>query len=230
MPRLAGRPLEDAVEDIGYAETREYVKRIFAYTMIYEWRLGREPTPVTLHLQGSDPDGQTLTFTATGLPAGLTMSSAGHISGTPTTQIAPKTTYNFRPAARDPEGRTLRFSIVNKPSWAAFSSNSGALTGYPMSAALYSNIVIRVSDDGHGMGREDALLALRSELELFANLRPVKTLPETAAGHIGDRAFGETLIPQLQDAGARAAAAEFWSPGHLDDTRDQFFSPAVDGC
>jgi hypothetical protein len=68
------------------------------------------------------------------------------ISGTPTTQIAPKTTYNFRPTARDPEGRTLKFSIVNKPSWAAFSVNSGALTGYPMSAALYSNIVIRVTD------------------------------------------------------------------------------------
>jgi hypothetical protein len=71
------------------------------------------------------------------------------ISGTPTTQIAPKTTYNFRPTARDPEGRTLQFSIVNKPSWASFSASSGALTGYPMSAALYSNIVIRVSDGVH---------------------------------------------------------------------------------
>ena len=68
------------------------------------------------------------------------------ISGTPTTQIAPKTTYSFRPTARDPEGKTLKFSIINKPSWAAFSVNSGALTGYPMSAATYSNIVIRVSD------------------------------------------------------------------------------------
>jgi PKD repeat protein len=40
---------------------------------------------VTLHLQGSDPDGQALTYTATGLPAGLSISSAGHISGAPTT-------------------------------------------------------------------------------------------------------------------------------------------------
>jgi hypothetical protein len=68
------------------------------------------------------------------------------ISGTPTTQIAPRTTYNFRPAARDPEGATLRFTIVNKPSWASFSPNSGALMGYPIAPALYSNIVIRVSD------------------------------------------------------------------------------------
>jgi len=68
------------------------------------------------------------------------------ISGTPTTQIAPKTTYSFRPTARDPEGSTLKFSIINKPSWAAFSVNSGSLTGYPMTAATYGNIIIRVSD------------------------------------------------------------------------------------
>jgi hypothetical protein len=68
------------------------------------------------------------------------------ISGTPTTRITAKTTYNFRPAASDPEGRTLTFSIANKPSWAAFSTNSGALMGYPQSPATYSNIVIRVSD------------------------------------------------------------------------------------
>ncbi len=53
------------------------------------------------------------------------------ISGTPTTRITAKTTYNFRPVASDPEGRTLTFSIANKPGWAAFSTNSGALMGYP---------------------------------------------------------------------------------------------------
>lgn len=68
------------------------------------------------------------------------------ISGTPTTTIKAKTTYNFRPVASDPEGATLRFSIVNKPSWASFSTNSGALMGYPQTPNTYSNIVIRVSD------------------------------------------------------------------------------------
>lgn len=68
------------------------------------------------------------------------------ISGTPTTQLAVNTTYNFRPTARDPEGRTLKFSIVNKPSWAAFSVNSGALMGYPKSGGTWGNIIIRVSD------------------------------------------------------------------------------------
>jgi hypothetical protein len=68
------------------------------------------------------------------------------ISGTPTTQLAPNTTYNFRPTARDPEGRTLKFSIVNKPAWAAFSVNNGALMGYPKSAGTWGNVTIRVSD------------------------------------------------------------------------------------
>ena len=40
----------------------------------------------SLQLQGSDPDGQPVSYTATGLPAGLSlMSSTGYISGTPTT-------------------------------------------------------------------------------------------------------------------------------------------------
>jgi serine protease len=43
-------------------------------------------TAVSLQLTGSDSaSGQTLTYTATGLPAGLSISSSGQISGTPTT-------------------------------------------------------------------------------------------------------------------------------------------------
>ena len=42
--------------------------------------------PVTLQLQGSDPDSQPLTYSATGLPPGLSlMASTGFISGTGTT-------------------------------------------------------------------------------------------------------------------------------------------------
>jgi hypothetical protein len=42
--------------------------------------------PTNLQLQGSDPDGQAVSYSATGLPAGLTLQgSTGFISGTPTT-------------------------------------------------------------------------------------------------------------------------------------------------
>jgi len=71
------------------------------------------------------------------------------ISGSPATSLYTYTTYEFRPTAQDPEGRKLKFSIVNRPSWAAFSPNSGRLTGYPQSPGSWSNIQIRVTDGVH---------------------------------------------------------------------------------
>lgn len=68
------------------------------------------------------------------------------ISGTPATSVNINTTYNFLPSARDPEGGTLRFSVVNRPLWAAFSPGSGKLWGYPKSTGYWGNIQIRVSD------------------------------------------------------------------------------------
>ncbi|MCX5208332.1 RICIN domain-containing protein [Kitasatospora sp. NBC_00240] len=42
-------------------------------------------TAVSLQISGNDSNGKTLTYSATGLPAGLSISSSGLISGTPTT-------------------------------------------------------------------------------------------------------------------------------------------------
>jgi hypothetical protein len=75
-----------------------------------------------------------------------TANQAPTISGSPATSVYTNTTYTFTPSARDPEGRTLTFSIANRPSWASFSSGSGRLLGYPKSAGTWSNIQIRVSD------------------------------------------------------------------------------------
>jgi PKD repeat protein len=48
-------------------------------------RVGTLAQAISLQLQGSDPDGQPLTYSVTGLPAGLTlMASTGYIAGTPT--------------------------------------------------------------------------------------------------------------------------------------------------
>lgn len=68
------------------------------------------------------------------------------ISGTPPAVIKVRTSYFFQPTARDPEGKALKFSVVNKPGWMAVSPNSGKLMGYPKSAAVYNNIILRVSD------------------------------------------------------------------------------------
>ncbi|WP_156885913.1 tandem-95 repeat protein [Rheinheimera baltica] len=76
------------------------------------------------------------------------VNSAPVISGMPATTVAQDTAYSFMPTATDPEDDTLTFSITNKPSWAAFDTTTGALTGTPVAADVgtTSGIVISVSD------------------------------------------------------------------------------------
>ena len=70
------------------------------------------------------------------------------ISGTPSGHATVGATYAFVPAASDPEGASLSFSILNKPPWASFSASTGRLSGTPTAAAegVHVDIVIRVSD------------------------------------------------------------------------------------
>ncbi len=71
------------------------------------------------------------------------------IGGTPATTATQDIAYSFVPVAADVDvGTTLLFSISNKPSWANFSTTTGALTGTPANGDVgsYSGIVISVSD------------------------------------------------------------------------------------
>jgi len=79
---------------------------------------------------------------------GSTSNRAPTISGTPAASVAVGTAYSFRPTVSDADGDTLTYSIVNRPSWASFSTSTGVLSGTPTAAQVgsYSNIVITVSD------------------------------------------------------------------------------------
>lgn len=68
------------------------------------------------------------------------------ISGTPLTAVLKGTAYSFQPAAAHAD--PLTFSIVNRPSWAHFDSNTGRLSGTPTAGDVgtYGNITISVSD------------------------------------------------------------------------------------
>jgi hypothetical protein len=70
------------------------------------------------------------------------------ISGTPATTAQAGTAYSFTPTAHDASGKTLSFSVQNKPSWAAFSIATGQLSGTPGSSNVgtYANIIITVSN------------------------------------------------------------------------------------
>jgi Putative Ig domain len=91
---------------------------------------------------GSDASTQT---TSSGPPP---PPAAPTISGTPATQVTAGHAYSFTPTASGPSGTTLSFSVQNLPSWAAFSTSAGTLSGTPSSSNVgtFSNIVITVSD------------------------------------------------------------------------------------
>jgi hypothetical protein len=87
-------------------------------------------------------------FSITVSASGGTTNQPPTISGTPPTSVRTGVAYSFTPTARDPEGKTLTFSIANKPAWAAFSTTTGRLSGTPSSTqtGTFSSIRISVSD------------------------------------------------------------------------------------
>lgn len=103
------------------------------------------------------------------------------ISGTPSGTVAAGSPYSFTPTASDPDGDALTFSIANKPSWAAFNSATGTLSGTPPAAGTYNYIVISVSD-GHG---GDASLPTFSISVTAVNHSPVISGTPTASGTAG---------------------------------------------
>lgn len=81
-------------------------------------------------------------------PATPPPNSAPSISGAPITSAKVNVAYSFQPAASDPDGDKLAFSIVNKPAWASFDANSGRLGGTPSSSStgVFADIRISVTD------------------------------------------------------------------------------------
>ena len=74
---------------------------------------GTVGTAVSLQISASDSAaGQTLTFTATGLPAGLTISSSGLISGTPTTAGTSSVTVTARDGTGASGSATFSWTIT----------------------------------------------------------------------------------------------------------------------
>ena len=107
------------------------------------------------------------------------------LSGSPTTSIVAAHYYAFQPAANDPSGAKLSYSITNKPSWATFDATTGRLYGTPLpqyNVGTSANIVISAST-----GTVHASLAPFSiTVKALANSPPaVSGTPATAviSGH-----------------------------------------------
>ena len=101
------------------------------------------------------------------------------ITGTPSQIAVQDTLYSFTPAANDPDGDTLSFSITNKPDWASFDSQTGELSGTPSTADLgsFSNIVISVTDGIEGV----SLQAFAIQVDATSGINHPPTINGTPA-------------------------------------------------
>ena len=70
------------------------------------------------------------------------------LSGTPLTTTQAGQIWVFTPAASDPEGQPLTFTIANKPGWLSFNASTGGLTGTPAGTDVqaWANVTITASD------------------------------------------------------------------------------------
>lgn len=111
---------------------------------------GAEGEPVTLGLVASDPDGNTLTYSATGLPGGLVLSpSTGVFSGTPTFTSAGA----FTVTAMVSDGslthsRTFTWTITNTNRAPVFTQPANQIGAAGSSAIL---ALSAVDPDGQGL-------------------------------------------------------------------------------
>lgn len=87
----------------------------------------------------------TLLMAAYAMPA-LAANTKPTISGNPVRSVVVNTAYQFLPSAKDADNNTLTFFIINKPSWATFSTSTGLLSGKPTIAGKYSTITVGVTD------------------------------------------------------------------------------------
>ena len=129
----------------------------------------------------------TITASTTGTSTGSSSGSSGGnlpptLSGSPPTLLKTYTSYNFLPTARDPEGKALKFSMVNKPAWMALSINSGRMMGYPKSPGTWSNIVLRVTDGVHTVSLPAFTITVSNTGTTTANRAPtISGTPATTA-------------------------------------------------
>uniref|UniRef100_UPI003B01CC86 putative Ig domain-containing protein n=1 Tax=Kiloniella sp. TaxID=1938587 RepID=UPI003B01CC86 len=96
----------------------------------------------------TDDRGTPESLTSAATSAVVNVNDAPTISGTPATSVAKDSAYSFTPTGADDDGDTLTYAITNMPSWASFSTTTGALTGTPVNADVgdYEDIVISVTD------------------------------------------------------------------------------------
>jgi hypothetical protein len=118
------------------------------------------------------------------------------ISGVPMTSVEAGVAYQFVPTADDPDGDDLLFAITGRPSWAAFDTGTGQLSGTPPTGTTGTtgSIVISVSDGPNTVSLAPFTITVRA---------PTSNTPPTISGTPATTARQGTLYsfqPTAADA------------------------------
>lgn len=133
------------------------------------------------------------------------------LSGTPPRSVTAGSPYSFKPTASNAAGRTLSYSVRNKPAWAAFSIVTGLLSGTPVGSqtGTYPGIIISASD-----GRASASLPAFS---ISVNAAPAKAtmLAQKHPGDVGLSADPAVVFYEnFDEASVAAVLARYNSYKH----------------
>jgi hypothetical protein len=116
------------------------------------------------------------------------------IGGSPQMHVRVGAAYGFTPVATDADGDTLTFEIDNLPVWAAFDTDTGALTGTPTPAdadSLFADILITVTDGVDSV----SLPAFDIQVETGNRAPSIDGVPDTRV-EIGS---AYSFVPSAQD-------------------------------
>jgi hypothetical protein len=133
------------------------------------------------------------------------------LAGTPPGSVIAGNPYSFKPTATTSAGRTVSYSVRNKPVWALFSIATGLLSGTPAGSqtGTYPGIVISASD-----GRSTASLPA---FAIAVNAAPPKATT-LAQKHPGDVGLGAdpavVFYENFDEATVAAVLARYNSYGH----------------
>jgi hypothetical protein len=133
----------------------------------------------TTHPPGSSSPPPTTPVTPPSEPAPA--NRAPTISGTSPTSVTVGKAYNFTPNASDPDQDVVSFTIANKPSWAAFNTDTGALTGTPTAANVgkFADIEIAATDGRNVTPLPQFTLTVAAAADAAANPVTIAWTPPT---------------------------------------------------
>jgi hypothetical protein len=164
---------------------------------------GTVGTAASLQISASDSaSGQTLTYSATGLPAGLSInSSTGLISGTPTTSGS----YSVTVTAKDTTGATgsasFTWTITSTTGNTVTVTNPGSQTGTVGTAA---SLQIKATDSASGQTLTYSATGLPAGLSISSTTGLITGTPTTAATN-------SVTVTAKDTTGATGSASFTWT-------------------